>query len=206
MKVILVWHAETEWNVRGIIQGHSDSALTRRGLHETSALLAALAASDYRIEGVYASPLGRAWQMGQSLAKGFRCPLTAEPALKEQAFGQFEGVSSELLIQNYPNDARALFELDAAYCPPGGESLAQASQRVMHFLHHLESTSHHQTICIVTHGHVSQGVLAILKDGVIDYFPRYAQPNASYSVFDLINGKCTDVRWGIATHLLQLRW
>lgn len=87
----------------GNYSGHSDSALTRRGLHETSALLAALAASDYRIEGVYASPLGRAWQMGQSLAKGFRCPLTAEPALKEQAFGQFEGVSSELLIQNYPN-------------------------------------------------------------------------------------------------------
>jgi len=204
MKVILVRHAETEWNARGIIQGHCDSTLTDRGIGETSALRAALAASDYQVERVYASPLGRAWQMGQSLAECFRCSLTAEPALKEQAFGQFEGMTRERLLRNHPNDANVLFELDAEYCPPGGESLAHASQRVMHFLHRLEATSHHQTICIVSHGHVSQGVLAILKEGAIDNFPRYAQPNASYSVFEMINGKCSDVRWGIATHLLQL--
>lgn len=204
MKVILVRHAETEWNVRGIIQGHSDSPVTCRGLRETAALQTALSASDYRVECVYTSPLGRAWQMGLSLAECFCCSLMVEPALKEQSFGQFEGMSSELLIQNHPNDANALFRLDAEFCPPGGESLTHASQRVMRFLHNLEKTTHHQTICIVSHGHVSQGILAILKDGTVDDFPLYAQPNASYSVFDLINGKCSAVRWGIATHLLQL--
>lgn len=60
MQVILVRHAETEWNVKNIIQGHSDSALTLRGERQTSALLAAFAESDYRVECVYASPLGRA--------------------------------------------------------------------------------------------------------------------------------------------------
>ncbi len=204
MKVILVRHAETEWNMRGIIQGHSDSPLTHRGLRETSALLAALAASDHQIEYVYASPLGRAWQMGQRLAEHFRCSLTAEPALKEQAFGEFEGMSTDLFGQNHQNEAHALFERDADYCPPGGESLAHASQRVMDFLYRLEATSRHQTVCIVSHGHVSQGVLARLNEGAIVNFPRYAQPNASYSVFDLINGQCSAVRWGIATHLLKL--
>lgn len=204
MKVILVRHAETEWNLRGIIQGHSDSTLTRRGLRETSALLAALTAGDYRIECVYASPLGRAWQMGLSLAEHFLCSLTGEPALKEQAFGEFEGMSSAMLFQNHPYHANALFRLDAEYCPPGGESLAQASQRVMHFLYNLVKTSHHQTICIVSHGQVSQGVLAMLKEGAVDGFTQYAQPNASYSVFELIDGKLIATRWGIATHLLQL--
>lgn len=45
---------------KNIIQGHSDSALTLRGERQTSALLAAFAESDYRVECVYASPLGRA--------------------------------------------------------------------------------------------------------------------------------------------------
>ncbi len=45
---------------KGIIQGHSDSALTLRGERQTAALLAAFVASDYRVECVYASPLGRA--------------------------------------------------------------------------------------------------------------------------------------------------
>ena len=87
----------------------------------------------------------------------------------------------------------------------GGESLAHASQRVMRFLQNLEDTSsHQQTICIVSHGHVSQGTLAILKEGTVDSFPHYAHPNASYSVIDLINGKCIGLKWGIATHLRHL--
>lgn len=120
MQVILVRHAETEWNVKGSIQGHNDSALTLRGERQTSALLAAIAASNYRAECVYASPLGRAWQMGQRLAESFYCSLIAEPALKEQAFGQFEGMTSVELLQNNPDAAEALFNLDAEYCPPGG--------------------------------------------------------------------------------------
>jgi probable phosphoglycerate mutase len=119
MQVILVRHAETEWNVKNIIQGHSDSALTLRGERQTSALLAAFAESDYRVECVYASPLGRAWQMGQRLAERFYCSLIAEPALKEQAFGQFEGMTTVALLQNNPDAAEALFTLDAEYCPPG---------------------------------------------------------------------------------------
>ena len=49
---------------KNIIQGHSDSALTLRGERQTSALLAAFAESDYRVECVYASPLGRALANG----------------------------------------------------------------------------------------------------------------------------------------------
>lgn len=203
MKVILVRHAETEWNVKGIIQGHSDSSVTHRGMRETSALLTTLAKNACPVECIYASPLGRTWQMGQSLAEAFRCLLMAEPALKEQAFGCLEGMSSTHFMQTNPNDANALFMSDAGYCPPGGESLTQACQRVMRFLHNLQGMTQHQTICLVSHGHVSQGVLAMLKEGVINNFPRYAHPNASYSVFDWIDGKCINLRWGIATHLLQ---
>ena len=203
MKVILVRHAETEWNARGLIQGQSDSTVTHRGERQTSALLAAFVASDYKVECAYASPLGRTWQMGQSLSKCFGCSLVAGTALKEQAFGQFEGMSTAQLLQHHPKDANALFKFDADYCPPEGESLAQATQRVISFLHDLEGTQEHLCVCIVTHGHVSQGVLAILKEGTIDNFTRYAHPNASYSVFDFLDGKCIALRWGIATHLLE---
>ncbi|WP_370463471.1 histidine phosphatase family protein [Pantoea sp. WMus005] len=63
---------------------------------------------------------------------------------------------------------------------------------------------HHQTICIVSHGQVIQGLLAILKSGAVDDFHRFGQPNASYSVFHLNNGICDTLRWGIATHLRLL--
>jgi probable phosphoglycerate mutase len=204
MKVILVRHAETEWNQRGIIQGHMDSPLTARGVLETSALLTALTDAAYPIECVYASPLGRAWHMGQALAGRFLCPLVAQAVLKEQAFGHYEGVPSAQLQYDHPDEAEALFAQDASFSPPGGESLAQASQRAIDFLHELHTATANQMLCIVTHGHVSQGILALLKEGKVDNFSHYAQPNASYSVLDMVEGKCVTLRWGIATHLRKL--
>ncbi|WP_333501725.1 histidine phosphatase family protein [Kluyvera genomosp. 2] len=204
MKVILVRHAETEWNLSRIIQGHSDSPITPRGMRETSALLAALLESAYPIACIYSSPLGRARQMGLSLATGLHCPLIIEPSLKEQAFGRFEGLASAQLTRSHPDDVNALFMHDANYCPPEGETLAQATQRIMDFFCHLQIANQHRTVCVVSHGQVSQGVLAQLKEGVIDNFSRYAQPNASYSVLEWVDGKCTNLQWGMATHLMKL--
>lgn len=53
-----------------------------------------------------------------SAAERFYCSLIAEPALKEQAFGQFEGMTTVALLQNNPDAAEALFTTDAEYCPP----------------------------------------------------------------------------------------
>ncbi|MBC3380057.1 histidine phosphatase family protein [Serratia fonticola] len=204
MKVILVRHAQTQWNQRGIIQGHMDSPVTKRGMLETSALLAALTDAAYPTDCVYASPLGRAWHMGQALADCFLCPFIAEPALKEQAFGHYEGMTRKQIQYDYPNEAELLFGRDAQFCPAGGESLTQASQRVINFLHHQQAIAAHQTICVVSHGQVSQGVLALLKEGRVDNFSNYTQLNASYSILDLVGDKCVSLRWGIATHLLKL--
>lgn len=76
--------------------------------------------------------------------------------------------------------------------------LTDASQRIMHLLHNLEKKiQHHQTICIVSHRHIIQGVIAIIRYEVVDDFTWYMQPNASYSVFDLINGRCAALKWGL---------
>ena len=205
LKVILIRHAETDWNARGIIQGHKDTALTELGHLQTSALLEELSQKNYPVECIYASPLGRTWSMGKILAEHFHCSLVAESALKEQAFGQFEGISSAQFSQFHQSEAKALFNLDAEYCPPGGESLMHATQRFINFLTNLENLKRYNTVSIVSHGHVSQGVLAMLSNGIIEEFPRYAHPNASYSVFDINNGKCEAIKWGIATHLRNLK-
>ena len=204
LKVILIRHAETDWNAKGIIQGHTDSVLTELGHLQTSALLEELSQKDHRVECIYSSPLGRAWSMGKVLAEHFDCSLIAEPALKEQAFGEFEGMSSADLRHSYPSEAKALFT-DAQYCPPAGESLEHASHRMMNFLTNLEKIGQYKIVYIVTHGHVSQGILAMLSHGFIEQFPRYAHPNASFSVLDMNKGKCEAIKWGIATHLRKIK-
>ncbi|WP_234014552.1 histidine phosphatase family protein [Cronobacter dublinensis] len=63
MNLILIRHAETAWNRGGLIQGHQDSALTARGLQETTALLTTLAQDFPSVDMVYTSPAGRARHM-----------------------------------------------------------------------------------------------------------------------------------------------
>ncbi|EOV9618927.1 histidine phosphatase family protein [Cronobacter dublinensis] len=93
MHLILIRHAETAWNRGGLIQGHQDSALTARGVQETTALLTALAHDFSSVDVVYTSPAGRARHMGDAIASHFRCPISVEPLVQEQAFGDYEGLS-----------------------------------------------------------------------------------------------------------------
>jgi len=200
MKVILVRHAQTQWNRAGVIQGQQDSPVTERGERETAALLAALKDEGYAPESVFSSPLARARSMGEQLAALFQAPLVIDAALMEQSFGRYEGLST----QELQAEADALFAHDAAFCPPGGESLAQAVQRMLAFLQHQHTRAAHKTLCVVCHGHVTQGLLALLKEGSLENFARYAQPNASYAVLEMSQEKCEVLRWGVATHLRTL--
>ncbi|EKM5761084.1 histidine phosphatase family protein [Cronobacter turicensis] len=204
MNLLLIRHAETEWNRGGLIQGRQDSALTARGVRETTALITALAYDFPSVDMVYTSPAGRARQMGNAIASHFRCPLSVESLLQEQAFGDYEGLSRVQLQRDDPTSAEALFSTDAAFTPPGGESLACAAQRLLSFIHHNLAATQNTTCCVVTHGHILQGALAILKDGKMDNFSRYAQPNASYTRLSVASGRCEVIQWGIATHLRHL--
>ncbi|EOU3684724.1 histidine phosphatase family protein, partial [Cronobacter turicensis] len=156
------------------------------------------------VDAVYTSPTGRAQQMGDAIASHFRCSLFVEPLLQEQAFGDYEGLSRVQLQRDDPFSAEALFSTDAAFTPPGGESLACAAQRLLSFIQNDLAATSHTTCCVVTHGHILQGALAILKDGEMDNFPRYAQPNASYARLTLTADRCEVIKWGIATHLRHL--
>lgn len=92
--------------------------------------------------------------MGQRLAESFYCSLIAEPALKEQAFGQFEGMTSVELLQNNPDAAEALFNLDAEYCPPGGVFLTCFCSELCIFYPIWKKTSSSNNMsCVSRDGH-----------------------------------------------------
>ncbi|MDX7998913.1 histidine phosphatase family protein [Xenorhabdus sp. Reich] len=42
MRIIAVRHAETQWNIDGIIQGRLDSPVTEKGFRQIDSLLAAI--------------------------------------------------------------------------------------------------------------------------------------------------------------------
>ncbi len=151
LRLFLVRHGETPSNRELRYLGSLDEPLTDTGLRQAACLAGAL--SDLPLAAVYASPLQRAAQTGERIAAGLRIPLRAEPRLREQRFGDWEGLTrSEVLGRGDADRARLLhWEGDPAAAPPGGESLATVEGRVKELLADLAASHPGAWVTLVSH-------------------------------------------------------
>jgi alpha-ribazole phosphatase len=132
MRVLLVAHAETSWNVAGRFQGQTDVPLSEHGRQQAARLQARLASET--IDVAYASDLCRAWETATIVMQSHSLPLHAEPRLRELRFGAWEGMTREEIRAADP-DAFSAWEANPdRLAPPGGESLADVEARVQSFL------------------------------------------------------------------------
>lgn len=89
MRLYIMRHGETAWNVRRLFQGHSDIPLDEKGVALAEVTAAGL--RDVPFDLAYTSPLRRARQTAEIILRGRNVPLVEEPRLIEIAFGECEG-------------------------------------------------------------------------------------------------------------------
>ena len=150
LRLLLLRHGETAWNRERRYQGWTDIPLSPEGLIQAEA--AARELKEHAFAAVYASPLRRARDTAAAIAAPHRLEVETDPVFKELAFGEWEGLS---LDEARARDA-ALYEGWARtphrVSPPGGESLAQARERVLDGLGRLRAGHQDETVCLVAHG------------------------------------------------------
>lgn len=193
MRVVLIRHAQTQWNSQGLIQGRQDSPVTEQGERQVTALLAGLCAAGIEPAYVFSSPAPRAQQMAVPLARHFGADLALREELQEQSFGIYEGRPHA----EYP------FADDAHAVPREGESLMQAAQRLTGFMQTLPQLCSADTVALLSHGQVIQAFIAWQCETSLENMARYHHPNGSFSLLEVSAGQCRVVRWGVATHLLK---
>ena len=78
------------------------------------------------------SPLKRAQQTAAALKKalGYKGVIKTEPAIAEQHFGKWEGLTHQQVQTRYPDEYQALWDNPAQFTPPEGESFSQLFERV----------------------------------------------------------------------------
>jgi broad specificity phosphatase PhoE len=116
-------HGQTDWNVEGRFQGHSDIPLNATGLSQARA--AALALACCPIDIVVASPLVRAARTAEIVNERLGKPILFDDELKERHFGAFEGLvirdvkaklgmqPHERMLKHLPADAEQWHETGA---------------------------------------------------------------------------------------------
>ncbi|MCJ7749887.1 MAG: histidine phosphatase family protein [Armatimonadetes bacterium] len=160
--LILVRHGETEWNLAGRIQGHSDSRLTARGAEQGRRAAERLAGLD--ISTVYASDLGRARETGEIIAAPHGLAVTTVQGLRERCYGAFEGRTAEEIRTDDPGAFERWLGDRQGLAPPGGETQQELSERVMGALRGIAGAHPGETVAIATHGGpIKSAVFAVLE-------------------------------------------
>jgi broad specificity phosphatase PhoE len=131
LRLLLVRHGETAFNRQMRYLGTLDEPLAAAGVAQAGRLAEALA--PLPLAAVYASPLARTAATAERIAAACALPLRLEPRLREQAFGEWEGLTRAEVLGRGDRDRELLrrWEEEPAVGPPGGEPLAAVQERVL---------------------------------------------------------------------------
>lgn len=91
MKLYLVRHGETSWNIGRKVQGQTDIPLNETGVRQAEKVREEL--RDVAFDICYCSPLMRAKRTAEIVADG-RIEIVIDDNLKERGFGELEGTDS----------------------------------------------------------------------------------------------------------------
>ena len=153
---VFLRHGQTAENLQGIIQGTRNTVLNETGRQEAEAAGRALFPYRHQIKRIVSSPLARAYETAQIVAKiiEFQGEIELEDGLKERSMGDWEGVSNT--GQGTQADLR---EGDA----PHGETRAHFHVRV---LESLRKTITGPGVLVVSHGGVFNTLNSAMGLGV----------------------------------------
>ena len=127
MKLYIIRHGQTDWNIVKKIQGRQDIPLNERGRYQAGCLKKAM--EDRPVTAVFSSLQIRAMETAKAVASSSGSVVIPVKDLMEINYGSWEGKTEEEILQ----EDRALYEAwwshPAETAPPGGESISQVNER-----------------------------------------------------------------------------
>ncbi len=178
--LLLIRHGENDYSRTGRLAGRMpDIHLNERGRQQAEALAKALANAP--ITAVYSSPLERAFETAEPIAKGHGLDVIQTAGLMEANVGEWQGKSVRRLallkywrvVQNAPSRARH----------PGGESFAETQVRIVSTLDGICSKHKERAmIACVFHSDPIKLAVAHYIGMPLDHFQRLACDTGSVTM------------------------
>lgn len=147
-RVLLVRHAETEWNAEGRFQGHADPPLSEAGRQQAKDAAAGLAG---RFDGIVASDLRRASETAGIIGAELELPIELDATLREIDVGSWAGLTVAEIEGRWPG---ALDAWRHGHARPHGasEGRKEFTARAMAAVRGLAGRVTGRRCLVVTHG------------------------------------------------------
>lgn len=160
----LVRHGETEWNVKDLLQGTSDSPLTEKGINDAKNVAKKL--KNIKFDLVFSSDLLRAKRTAEIIALEHKLTVETNNLLRERYFGHLEGKPND----EYRNWAKAFKDLTdeerfTSKISDDIESDEEIATRLLQFIREIAIGNPGKTILAVSHGGIIKTLLIHLGFG-----------------------------------------
>jgi broad specificity phosphatase PhoE len=177
--IVLVRHAETDWNTDLRFQGHADTPLNELGRTRIGQVIEAL--RPWNPEIIFTSDLSRAREMAEGVGAAFGIEVIAREDLRECSYGEWEGKKLEEVRRDHGDDLDRWHRNESGFPRGGGESLLQMQERVLAAIESIAREHAGRTIVILSHSGPVRGVICRTLDIPIDQRYRFEVNNASLS-------------------------
>ena len=160
MRLYFARHGETDWNVKRLIQGTTDTELNENGRRQARELAEKL--KDSGIRRVYTSPLKRANETGRIVAEELGVPCFVKAGLEELDLGEWEGCNWDEVKAKWPDEFEKRQADIANVPPPNGETYLQLAARVVNAVKKILAETDGDTL-MVSHGGAIQITLGAVN-------------------------------------------
>ena len=204
-ELLLIRHGQATHNVEGRWEGWSEVPLTPDGYQQAEALARRLSTWLPPVSHLYSSPLPRAWQTAQAIARALELSPVPHEGLREIDFGQVSGHTMDTFRTSMP-EVYALWQnrADLTFQFPGGEQRQAFFWRVGRALDEIVEQHSGEQVAVVAHGGTLRAGLAHLFPDTMHDWWNYALDNASLTHVRITKEVNELVRLNDCQHLEEL--
>ena len=202
--LIFVRHGETAWSrTRDFrFRGRRDIPLTEQGVKQAQAAGARL--QDENISTIYSSPLRRARDTANEIARFRNIQVKDHSGFIDLNFGNWQGEQHNKLQEEHPELYDRWLNKPHTMEFPEGETLAVVRKRIEDALTDLVTRHENETIVIATHGAVLRVLLCFLHDVGNEHYWKFTIDNCAFIIVKFEHGKYSIIAENDNKHLIGL--
>lgn len=202
MRLMLVRHGETQWNLENRIVGHTEIGLNSTGRRQVALLAQALGGQ--KVDALYSSPLRRAVETANEIAKEHGLDVVTDDALKEVDAGELDGIAIEEVVRCYGNFWEEWAKGADTLRMPGGETMGELQDRAWSVTTRVVSDHPEGTVILVSHTLTILSILTKALGMPLEDFRRLRLSLASINTLDFKGRVTSLVSFNDTCHLMDM--
>ena len=178
MRLLLVKSGQTVWDAQSRLESVAGTALTDEGLAYAHRVAGELAGKGATV--VYSSAGESTRQMAGILGQALKARVRVIEELGEMNYGLLQGLLIEELKRRHVRTYRQFMEAPGSVCPPEGETLGQAQERLEAVLRDIARRHARGCVALVVRGVTACLALALVEGRTLDQPWKQLDPNFSW--------------------------